>query len=112
MQGRPNAATPPVSRGQAARQDQAARRDPVAWRLAEVPAAGDLAAAEAFCRAVARRHYENFTVATRLVPPRLRQHLANVYAKLGIAGRAQLAPALGLVDAATAVPAARSGRDR
>lgn len=80
MQGRPNAATPPVSRGQAARQDQAARRDPVAWRLAEVPAAGDLAAAEAFCRAVARRHYENFTVATRLVPPRLRQHLANVYA--------------------------------
>ena len=73
MQGRPNAATPPVSRGQAARQDQAARRDPVAWRLAEVPAAGDLAAAEAFCRAVARRHYENFTVATRLVPPRLRQ---------------------------------------
>ncbi|MFC6236917.1 LuxR C-terminal-related transcriptional regulator [Longivirga aurantiaca] len=39
-------------------------------------------------------------------------HLANVYAKLGIAGRAQLAPALGLVDAATAVPAARSGRDR
>ena len=59
---------------------QAAARDPVAWRLAVVPAAGDLAAAEAFCRAVARRHYENFTVATRLVPPRLRQHLANVYA--------------------------------
>jgi squalene synthase HpnC len=29
---------------------------------------------------VARAHYENFTVATRLVPPRLRQHLANVYA--------------------------------
>jgi len=59
---------------------QAAARDPVAWRLAVVPAADDLAAAEAFCRAVARRHYENFTVATRLVPPRLRQHLANVYA--------------------------------
>ncbi|NCY01333.1 MAG: hypothetical protein EBX36_00055, partial [Planctomycetia bacterium] len=32
------------------------------------------------CRQVAHRHYENFTVATRLVPPRLRQHLANVYA--------------------------------
>jgi len=59
---------------------QAAVRDPVAWRLAELPAGTDLAAAEAFCRAVARRHYENFTVATRLVPPRLRQHLANVYA--------------------------------
>ena len=59
---------------------QAAARDPVAWRLADLPAGGDLAAAEAFCRAVAQRHYENFTVATRLVPPRLRQHLANVYA--------------------------------
>lgn len=59
---------------------QAARRDPAAWRLANVPATTDLAAAEAFCREVARRHYENFTVATRLVPPRLRQHLATVYA--------------------------------
>ncbi|MGD9957094.1 MAG: LuxR C-terminal-related transcriptional regulator, partial [Candidatus Nanopelagicales bacterium] len=39
-------------------------------------------------------------------------HLANVYAKLGIAGRAQLASALGLVDAAAAVPAPRPGRDR
>ncbi len=59
---------------------QAARRDPTAWKLAAVPEAGDLASAEAFCRAVASRHYENFTVATRLVPRRLRQHLANVYA--------------------------------
>lgn len=59
---------------------QAARRDPAAWRLARLPATTDLAAAEAFCREVARRHYENFTVATRLVPPRLRQHLATVYA--------------------------------
>jgi squalene synthase HpnC len=42
--------------------------------------AGDLAAAEAFCRDVASRHYENFTVASRLVPARLRQHMANVYA--------------------------------
>ena len=59
---------------------QSAQRDPTAWQLAPVPTAGDLAAAEAFCRDVARRHYENFTVATRLVPLRLRQHLANVYA--------------------------------
>jgi squalene synthase HpnC len=59
---------------------QAARRDPAAWQLAQAPEAGDLAAAQAFCRAVASRHYENFTVATRLVPARLRQHLANVYA--------------------------------
>ena len=58
----------------------ASRRDPAAWRLATVPAGGDLEAARAFCRQVAARHYENFTVATRLVPPRLRQHLANVYA--------------------------------
>ena len=58
----------------------AARRDPAAWRLAAVPAGGDLDAARAFCREVAARHYENFTVATRLVPSRLRQHLANVYA--------------------------------
>jgi squalene synthase HpnC len=55
-------------------------RDPAAWRMARVPEGLDLAAAEAFCRDVARRHYENFTVATRLVPPRLRQDLANVYA--------------------------------
>ena len=59
---------------------QAAVRDPVAWRLADLPTGTDLAAAEAFCRAVARRHYENFTVATRLVPAQLRQQLANVYA--------------------------------
>ena len=59
---------------------QPAHRDPTAWQLAPVPTAGDRAAAEAFCRDVAGRHYENFTVATRLVPPRLRQHLANVYA--------------------------------
>lgn len=45
-----------------------------------MPEGLDPHAAEAFCREVARRHYENFTVATRLVPPRLRQDLANVYA--------------------------------
>jgi squalene synthase HpnC len=57
----------------------ATRRDAAAWRIVHVPHGCDLPAAEAFCRAVAARHYENFTVATRLVPPRLRQHLANVY---------------------------------
>ncbi|NCX99648.1 MAG: hypothetical protein EBX35_14010, partial [Planctomycetia bacterium] len=57
----------------------AARRDPVAWELAPLPPDGDPAAARRFCRAVARGHYENFTVATMLVPQRLRQHLANVY---------------------------------
>jgi len=58
----------------------AARRDPTAWEIAPLPTGGDPAAARAFCRAVAAGHYENFTVATRLVPRRLRQHLANVYA--------------------------------
>lgn len=55
-------------------------RDPPPWAIASLPATPDLATAEAWCRAVATRHYENFTVATRLVPARLRQHLANVYA--------------------------------
>ena len=36
--------------------------------------------AQAYCRRLARRHYENFTVASRLLPAALRQHLANVYA--------------------------------
>jgi len=57
----------------------AARRDPCARQIAPVPPGDDPAAARRFCRAVAAGHYENFTVATLLVPPRLRQHLANVY---------------------------------
>ena len=33
-----------------------------------------------YCRRLARRHYENFTVASRLLPGRLRQDFANIYA--------------------------------
>ena len=33
-----------------------------------------------YCRRLARRHYENFTAATRLLPRGLRQHFCNVYA--------------------------------
>jgi len=33
-----------------------------------------------YCRKLARRHYENFTVASWLLPRRLRQHFYNVYA--------------------------------
>jgi squalene synthase HpnC len=33
-----------------------------------------------YCRALARSHYENFTVVSRLWPPHLHQHLCNVYA--------------------------------
>jgi squalene synthase HpnC len=33
-----------------------------------------------YCRRLARRHYENFTVANWLLPGRLRQHFSNLYA--------------------------------
>ncbi len=33
-----------------------------------------------YCRRLAERHYENFTVASRLLPRRLRQHVCNIYA--------------------------------
>ncbi len=33
-----------------------------------------------YCRALARRHYENFTVASLLLPRALRQHFYNLYA--------------------------------
>jgi squalene synthase HpnC len=34
----------------------------------------------AYCRRLAHEHYENFTVASRLLPARLRQHVCNIYA--------------------------------
>jgi squalene synthase HpnC len=37
-------------------------------------------AARAYCRRLAQKHYENFTVTNRLFPRRLHQHLANIYA--------------------------------
>ena len=33
-----------------------------------------------YCRRLARGHYENFTVASRLLPRSLRQHVCNIYA--------------------------------
>jgi len=36
--------------------------------------------ARKYCRQLAHRHYENFTVASRLLPRPLRQHFCNVYA--------------------------------
>jgi squalene synthase HpnC len=36
--------------------------------------------ARRYCRNLARRHYENFTVVSRLIPPALRQPMYNVYA--------------------------------
>ena len=58
----------------------AAARDLPAWRLAPLPADCSLAAAQALCRSIADSHYENFSVISRLVPRRLRQDFATVYA--------------------------------
>jgi squalene synthase HpnC len=46
-------------------------------RLTEPPTPGQ---SRRYCRRLARRHYENFTVASRLLPWRLRQHFFNIYA--------------------------------
>jgi len=46
-----------------------------------IPAqAPSLAEARAFCERLARRHYENFSVATWFLPARLRPHFYSVYA--------------------------------
>lgn len=42
--------------------------------------APSLAEARAYCRRLARSHYENFSVASWFLPARLRQHFFNVYA--------------------------------
>lgn len=42
--------------------------------------APSLEAARAYCRRLARSHYENFSVATWFLPARLRQHFFNLYA--------------------------------
>jgi squalene synthase HpnC len=44
------------------------------------PQPPSLAQAQAYCRTLARSHYENFSVATRFLPARLHQHFFNVYA--------------------------------
>jgi squalene synthase HpnC len=43
------------------------------------------AEAQAYCRRLARSHYENFSVASWFLPQRLRQHFFNVYAYCRIA---------------------------
>ena len=44
------------------------------------PAGSSLKEAEQYTRWLATHHYENFTVATYLLPARLRQHFYNIYA--------------------------------
>jgi hydroxysqualene synthase len=43
-------------------------------------AGNDLAEAYAFCERLAREHYENFPVASRLLPAPMRPHIAAIYA--------------------------------
>jgi squalene synthase HpnC len=45
-----------------------------------VKALTELQAADAYCRYLAGRHYENFSVASLIVPSALRLHLARIYA--------------------------------
>jgi squalene synthase HpnC len=45
-----------------------------------VTALTELQAADAYCRYLAGRHYENFSVASLLLPSALRLHLARIYA--------------------------------
>ncbi len=57
----------------------------VGWRKLppeyEIPErAPSLGEAQAYCRKLARSHYENFSVATWFLPQRLQQHFYNVYA--------------------------------
>ena len=49
-------------------------------RTSVTPDAGVLQAAYAECERLARAHYENFPVASWLVPPRMRPHIAALYA--------------------------------
>src|SRR5579872_1923558 len=51
---------------------------PESYRIPEC--APSLPEAQAYCRRLARTHYENFSVATWFLPARLRQHFYNVYA--------------------------------
>jgi squalene synthase HpnC len=53
-------------------------RLPAEYAIPDIaPAAAE---AHAYCRRLARSHYENFSVASWFLPPRLRQHFFNVYA--------------------------------
>jgi squalene synthase HpnC len=49
------------------------------WRFAESDVSS-LQSAQAYCRRLARSHYENFVVASILLPRRLKQHFYNIYA--------------------------------
>src|SRR5580698_8399740 len=60
--------------------DQQFAADLEAWGPQRTGPPPTLAAAEAYCRNLARRHYENFPLASWMLPHRLHQHFFNVYA--------------------------------
>lgn len=64
------------------RNDQLTRcpTDQIQFRFVSTTAAGSLAQAYAACEALARSHYENFPVASLLLPRGMRPHVAAVYA--------------------------------
>ena len=78
-----------------------------AARAAFAPAA-DVEEAEGFTRRLARGHYENFSVVTRLLPRSLRQDFCNIYAFCRLADDLADEPA----DAGTAGAAALRNLDR
>jgi hydroxysqualene synthase len=61
------------------------------------PAGSELAEAYAYCERLARQHYENFPVASRLLPAAMRPHIAAIYAYARIAD--DMADEPGLPDA-------------
>jgi squalene synthase HpnC len=67
-----------------------------------VPQNGPLAAAYAACQALAQSHYENFPVASRLLPARMRPHIAAVYAFARVADD--------IADEGQELPASRQAR--
>jgi squalene synthase HpnC len=52
----------------------------VAWGPQATPSVPSLADAQAYCRELATSHYENFSVASWLLPKRLRPHFYHIYA--------------------------------
>jgi squalene synthase HpnC len=77
----PSSATSGLDPHSAATSPAAGRRgwDALPASYAFPPQPPPLDEAQAYCRRLARSHYENFSVATRFLPERLHQHFFNVY---------------------------------
>jgi squalene synthase HpnC len=54
--------------------------EPALWDGSRPPVPPPVEEAARYCESLARRHYENFHVATRLLPSRLRAHFYPIYA--------------------------------